>query len=26
MVVCYGEDEARSLFGLTNNIVVFSGG
>ena len=26
MVVCYGEDEARSLFGLTNNIVVFGGG
>ena len=26
MVVCYGEDEARALFGLTNNIVVFGGG
>ncbi len=26
LVVCYGEDEARSLFGLTNNIVVFGGG
>ena len=26
MVVCYGEDEARSLFGLTNNIAVFGGG
>ena len=26
MVVCYGEDEARSLFGLTNNLVVFGGG
>ena len=26
MVVCYGEDEARSLSGLTNNIVVFGGG
>ncbi len=26
MVVCYGEDEARSLFGLTNNIIVFGGG
>lgn len=26
MVVCYGEDEARSLFGLTNTIVVFGGG
>ncbi len=26
MVVCYGEDEARSLYGLTNNIVVFGGG
>lgn len=26
MVVCYGEDEARSLFGLTNNIVIFGGG
>jgi len=26
MVVCYGEDEARSLFGLTNTIIVFGGG
>ncbi|HET9658054.1 MAG TPA: TraM recognition domain-containing protein, partial [Kineosporiaceae bacterium] len=26
MVVAYGEDEARSLFGLTNNLVVFGGG
>ena len=26
MVVCYGEDEARALFGLTNNVVVFGGG
>jgi type IV secretion system protein VirD4 len=26
LVICYGEDEARALFGLTNNIVVFSGG
>ena len=26
MVVCYGEDEARSLFGLTNNIIIFGGG
>lgn len=26
MVVCYGEDEARSLLGLTNNLVVFGGG
>ena len=26
LVVAYGEDEARSLFGLTNNIVVFGGG
>ena len=26
MVVCYGEDEARSLFGLTNNLVIFGGG
>jgi len=26
IVVCYGEDEARSLFGLTNNLVVFGGG
>ncbi|CCH89129.1 Type IV secretory pathway VirD4-like [Modestobacter italicus] len=26
MVVSYGEDEARSLFGLTNTLVVFGGG
>jgi len=26
MVVCYGEDEARSLLGLTNNLVLFGGG
>ena len=26
MVVCCGEGEARSLFGLTNNIVIFGGG
>jgi len=26
MIVAYGEDEARSLFGLTNNVVVFGGG
>ncbi|WP_297776615.1 TraM recognition domain-containing protein [Mycobacterium sp.] len=26
LVVCYGEDEARALFALTNNIVVFGGG
>jgi type IV secretory pathway TraG/TraD family ATPase VirD4 len=26
MVVAYGEDEARSIFGLTNNIIVFGGG
>jgi type IV secretory pathway TraG/TraD family ATPase VirD4 len=26
MVVCYGEDEARALFGLTNNLVIFGGG
>ena len=26
LVVSYGEDEARTLFGLTNNIVVFGGG
>lgn len=26
LVVAYGEDEARSLFGLTNNVVVFGGG
>jgi type IV secretory pathway TraG/TraD family ATPase VirD4 len=26
MVVSYGEDEARSIFGLTNNLVIFGGG
>lgn len=26
LVVSYGEDEARSLFGLTNNLVVFGAG
>jgi hypothetical protein len=26
MVVAYGEDEARSLFGLSNNLVIFGGG
>lgn len=26
MVVSYGEDEARALFGLTNTLVVFGGG
>jgi type IV secretory pathway TraG/TraD family ATPase VirD4 len=26
MVVCYGDDEARSLFGLTNNLIIFGGG
>jgi type IV secretion system protein VirD4 len=26
LVICYGEDEARSMFGLTNNIVIFGGG
>jgi type IV secretion system protein VirD4 len=26
LVICYGEDEARALFGLTNNLVVFGGG
>lgn len=26
LVISYGEDEARTLFGLTNNIVVFGGG
>lgn len=25
-MITYGEDEARTLFGLTNNIVVFGGG
>ena len=26
LVICYGEDEARAMFGLTNDIVVFGGG
>lgn len=26
MVVCYGEDEARALFGLTNNLMIFGSG
>ena len=26
LVICYGQDEARTLFGLTNTIVVFGGG
>jgi hypothetical protein len=26
MVVSYGEDEARSLFGLSNNLIIFGGG
>lgn len=26
MIVCYGEDEARSLLGLTNNLVIWGGG
>jgi type IV secretion system protein VirD4 len=26
LVICYGDDEARAMFGLTNNIVVFGGG
>ena len=26
LVVCYGEDEAHTLFGLTNNLVIFGGG
>jgi hypothetical protein len=26
MVVSYGEDEARSVFGLTNNLIIFGGG
>lgn len=25
-VVCYGEDEARTIYGLSNNLVVFGGG
>lgn len=26
LVICYGDDEARALFGLTNNLVVLGGG
>lgn len=26
LVICYGHDEARAMFGLTNNVVVFGGG
>ena len=26
LLICYGEDEARALFALTNNIIIFSGG
>jgi len=26
LVICYGEDEARAMFALTNNILVFGGG
>ena len=26
LVITYGDDEARALFGLTNNVVVFGGG
>ncbi len=26
LVICYGEDEARALFGLTNLIAIFGGG
>jgi type IV secretion system protein VirD4 len=26
VVVCYGEDEARTIYGLSNNLVVFGGG
>lgn len=26
LVICYGEGEARALFGLTNNLVIFGGG
>lgn len=26
LVISYGEDEARTLFGLTNNLVIFGGG
>ena len=25
-VVCYGDDEARTIYGLSNNVVVFGGG
>jgi type IV secretion system protein VirD4 len=25
-VVCYGEDEARTIYGLSNNLVIFGGG
>ena len=26
LVICYGEDEARAMYGLTNNLVIFGGG
>lgn len=26
LVVCYGEDQARTIYGLSNNVVVFGGG
>jgi type IV secretion system protein VirD4 len=26
VVVCYGDDEARTIYGLSNNLVVFGGG
>ncbi|WP_245916748.1 type IV secretory system conjugative DNA transfer family protein [Nocardioides gansuensis] len=26
LVLCYGEDEARTIYGLSNNLVVFGGG
>jgi type IV secretion system protein VirD4 len=26
LVICYGEDEAKALFALSNNIIVFGGG
>jgi type IV secretion system protein VirD4 len=26
LVICYGENEARAMFGLTNNLVIFGGG
>lgn len=26
LVMCYGEDEAQTIFGLSNNLVVFGGG